>query len=94
MEAAGTDTETLVQFMDRRSQRIHDWIDFVVSCNTPFAITENDSPLKYLKMDGIATETLHLYMARLTRVVESLVADALPPKFGIVFDRWSFQSEH
>ena len=60
----------------------------------PFATTENEAALKYLKMDGIATETFHLYMSRLTRAVESAVADALPAKFGIVFDGWSFQSEH
>ncbi|KAG6952536.1 hypothetical protein JG688_00013238 [Phytophthora aleatoria] len=66
MLASGTNTTTLVSFIDQKSQTVF----------------------------YISTETLLKYAGLVVREVEIDIDLALPVKFGITFDGWTFLSEH
>ncbi|KAG6952916.1 hypothetical protein JG687_00012715, partial [Phytophthora cactorum] len=70
--ASGTGSETLVAFMDTKSQTLYCWIGWTVSCNLPFSFAENTIVRKY------RARYLHQYVHQ----------------FGIIFDGWTFHSEH
>ncbi|KAG3070768.1 hypothetical protein PC110_g9113 [Phytophthora cactorum] len=87
MVASDTGSETLV---DTKSQALYCWIDWTVLCNLPFSFPDNTIVHKY---HGICTETLIKYIGLLTTEVEQIVISVLLPKFGIIFDGWTFHSE-
>ncbi|GMG16410.1 unnamed protein product [Phytophthora fragariaefolia] len=84
----------LIGFVDKKSQTVYSWIDWVVSCNLPFSFPEDEMVVKYASVSPISTETLVKCMGLLTKAVEEIVAAILPKKFGIVFDGSTFRSEH
>ncbi|RLN87599.1 hypothetical protein BBJ28_00027238 [Nothophytophthora sp. Chile5] len=94
MVASGAGSETLVAFMDTKSQTLYCWIDWTVSCNLPFSFPENATVRKYSSLPDICTETLIKYLGLLTTEVEQIVSSVLPAKFGVIFDGWTFHSEH
>ncbi|KAE9286513.1 hypothetical protein PF008_g26646 [Phytophthora fragariae] len=94
MMASGTNTATLVSFIDQKSQTVFCWLDWVTTCNLPFSWCEDPSVSKYTNLERISTETLLKYAGLVVRQVEIDIGLALPVKFGIMFDGWTFQSEH
>ncbi|OWZ13937.1 hypothetical protein PHMEG_00012660 [Phytophthora megakarya] len=94
MMASGTNTATLVSFIDQKSQTVFCWLDWITGCNLPFSWCEDSFVSKYSNLDTISTETLLKYAGLVVRQVEIDIGVALPVKFGIIFDGWTFQSEH
>ncbi|POM67895.1 Hypothetical protein PHPALM_16014 [Phytophthora palmivora] len=94
MAASGTASGTLAAFVDKKSLTIYSWMDFVVDCGLPFAFPEHATARKYTSLAPICTETLLKYMRMTTEAVEEAVISFLPPKFGIIFDGSTYQSEH
>ncbi|KAG3198242.1 hypothetical protein PC128_g6195 [Phytophthora cactorum] len=56
--------------------------------------TLNATVAKYNNLANISTETLLNYAGLVVREVEIDIGLALPVKFGITFDGWTFLSEH
>ncbi|KAF1783470.1 Ribonuclease H-like domain [Phytophthora cactorum] len=94
MLASGTNTTTLVSFIDQKSQTVFCWLDWTTACNLPFTWRENATVAKYTNLANISTETLLKYAGLVVREVEIDIGLALPVKFGITFDGWTFLSEH
>ncbi|GMF57029.1 unnamed protein product [Phytophthora fragariaefolia] len=85
---------TLIGFVDKKSQTVYSWVDGVVSCKLLFSFPDDTTVVTYASVSPISTETLVKYMGLLTKAVEEIVAAILLEKFGIVFDRSTFRSEH
>ncbi|GMF30667.1 unnamed protein product [Phytophthora lilii] len=94
MMASGTNTATLVSFIDRKSQTVLCWLDWATTCNLLFLWCENEVVSKYTSLEKKSTETLLKYAGLVVRQVEIDIALALPAKFGFMLDGWTFQSEH
>ncbi|ETP29558.1 hypothetical protein F442_21329 [Phytophthora nicotianae P10297] len=93
MMASSTNTATL-SFVDQKSQTVFSWMEWITSCNLPFSWCEDPTVSKYTNLDRISTDTLLKYAGLVVREVEIDIGLAIPSKFGIMFDGWSFQSEH
>ncbi|KAE8973201.1 hypothetical protein PR001_g26384 [Phytophthora rubi] len=65
----------------------------MVECNLPFSFPENATVRKHVSIPPICTETFLKYVRLVCREVEKDVAQALPAKFGVVFDDCTFKSE-
>ncbi|ETO81822.1 hypothetical protein F444_03935, partial [Phytophthora nicotianae P1976] len=94
MTSASTSTGTLVGFIDDKTHKVFSWIDMVLSCNLPFSFCETSAASNYVKIESLSTDSLVKYMRLLVREVESVIAGILPKSFGIIFDGWTFRSEH
>lgn len=94
MTCSNGNNGTLVGFIDDKTFKILSWIDMVLSCSLPFSFCESKAAEDYVKIGSISTDSLVSYMELLTREVEVVVSNLLPKKFGIIFDGWTFRSEH
>ncbi|KAE9246993.1 hypothetical protein PF004_g4534 [Phytophthora fragariae] len=94
MMASGTNTATLVSFIDQKSQTVFCWLDWTTACNLPFTWCEDPIVAKYTSLEHLSSETLLKYAHLVVRQVEIDIGLALPVIFGIMFDGWTFQSEH
>ncbi|KAG2780202.1 hypothetical protein PC129_g12283 [Phytophthora cactorum] len=90
MLASGTNTATLVSFIDQKYQTVFCWLDWTTASNLPFTWCENATVAKYTNLANISTETLLKYAGLVVREVEVDIGLALPVKFGIMFDGWTF----
>ncbi|KAE9018887.1 hypothetical protein PF011_g6069 [Phytophthora fragariae] len=94
MMASGTNTATLVSFIDQKSQTVFCRLDWTTACNLPFTWCEDPIVAKYTNLEHLSSETLLKYAHLVVRQVEIDIGLALPVIFGIMFDGWTFQSEH
>jgi len=94
MTGASANTGTLVGFIDDKTHKVFSWIDMVLSCNLPFSFCETKAASDYVKIGSLSTDSLVKYMRLLVSEVETIIASILPKSFGIIFDGWSFRSEH
>ncbi|KUF91796.1 hypothetical protein AM588_10007221 [Phytophthora nicotianae] len=94
MTSASTSTGTLVGFIDDKTHKVFSWIDMVLLCNLPFSFCETSAASNYVMIGGLSTDSLVKYMRLLVREVETVIAGILPKLFGIIFDGWTFWSEH
>ncbi|EGZ09385.1 hypothetical protein PHYSODRAFT_254667 [Phytophthora sojae] len=94
MMASGTNTATLVSFIDQKSQTVFCWLDWTTACNLPFTWCEDPIVAKYTNLEHLSSETLLKYAHLVVRQVEIDIGLALSVIFGIMFDGWTFQSEH
>ncbi|KAG2825821.1 hypothetical protein PC111_g9229 [Phytophthora cactorum] len=85
---------TRIGFVDKKSQTIYSWIDWIVSYNLLFSFLGNQTVAKYAAVQTISPETAEEYMALLTKTLERYIAGIIPKKFGIVWDGCTFRSEH
>ncbi|KAF1780945.1 hypothetical protein GQ600_15117 [Phytophthora cactorum] len=83
-----------IGFVDKKSQTIYSWIDWIVSYNLLFSFLGNQTVAKYAAVQTISPETAEEYMALLTKTLERYIAGIIPKKFGIVWDGCTFRSEH
>ncbi|POM67586.1 Hypothetical protein PHPALM_16385 [Phytophthora palmivora] len=94
MTSASANTGTLVGFIDDKTHKIFSWIDMVLSCNLSFSFCETEAASNYVKIGSLSTDSLVKYMSLLVREVETVIGSILPKSFGIIFDGWTFRSEH
>ncbi|ETM47604.1 hypothetical protein L914_07733 [Phytophthora nicotianae] len=94
LPAAASPAARQLAFVDLKSQTIFSWIDWVVSCNRPLSFLENHTVAKYAAVPFLSTETLEKYMILLTITLEDIIAEVLPKRFGIMWDGWTFRTEH
>ncbi|ETL25409.1 hypothetical protein L916_20734 [Phytophthora nicotianae] len=66
----------------------------VLSCNLPFSFCETSAASNYVKIGSLSTDSLVKYKRLLVREVETVIAGILHKSFGIIFDGWTFRSEH
>ncbi|KAG7355610.1 hypothetical protein IV203_000296 [Nitzschia inconspicua] len=76
-------------FWPPKTQKLHCWISLIVDGLLPFSFCENEMARKYMKHGSIARNTLMKYIDQLSEIVENKIAEVLPMKFALVFDRWS-----
>ncbi|KAF4045468.1 hypothetical protein GN244_ATG02213 [Phytophthora infestans] len=78
MVASGGGSESLLVFVDTRSQTLYCWIDFTISCNTPFSFVENYSVFKPLlgKVNALMCKLRCPNAAAKLRIADYLGADA------------------
>ena len=74
--------------VDKTSQNIYGWIDWVITENLPFSFVEKPTTRKYARKDPISKYTLLKYMDQLGFEVEGKLSLLLPDRFGILFDGW------
>ncbi|KAG7361649.1 hypothetical protein IV203_036750 [Nitzschia inconspicua] len=72
-----------------KTQKLHCWISLIVDGLLPFSFCENEMARKYMKHGPIARDTVMKYIDKLSEIVENKIAEVLPMKFALVFDRWS-----
>ncbi|OWZ08124.1 hypothetical protein PHMEG_00019383 [Phytophthora megakarya] len=94
MTSVSANTGTLVGFIDDKTHKVFSWIDMVLSCNLPFSFCETEAASNYVKIGSLSTDSLVKYMRLLVRAVETVIASNHPKSFGIIFDGWTFRSEH
>ncbi|POM77766.1 Hypothetical protein PHPALM_4795, partial [Phytophthora palmivora] len=94
MTSASANNGTLVGFIDDKTHKIFSWIDMVLSCNLSFSFCETEAASNYVKIGSLSTDSLVKYMSLLVREVETVIGSILPKSFGIIFDGWTFRSEH
>ncbi|ETI30477.1 hypothetical protein F443_22400 [Phytophthora nicotianae P1569] len=92
MMASSTNTATL-SFVDQKSQTVFSWMEWITSCNLPFSWCEDPTVSKYTNLDRISTDTLLKYAGLVVRDLDIDIGLAIPSKFVIMFDGWTFQSE-
>jgi hypothetical protein len=74
--------------VDKISQNIYGWIDWVITDNLPFNFVEKPTTRKYARKDPISKYTLLKYMDQLGYECEGKLMTLLPNRFGILFDGW------
>ncbi|KAG6941899.1 hypothetical protein JG688_00018414 [Phytophthora aleatoria] len=65
--SSGHASGTLIGFVDKKSQTIYSWIDWIVSYNLLFSFLGNQTVAKYAAVQTISPETAEEYMALLTK---------------------------
>ncbi|KAG3103362.1 hypothetical protein PC121_g1009 [Phytophthora cactorum] len=71
MLASGTNTATLVSFIDQKYQTVFCWLDWTTASNLPFTWCENATVAKYTNLANISTETLLKYAGLVVREPQS-----------------------
>ena len=66
----------------------------VVMHNLPFNFVTYPSVVRLAKLKPISVNTLRKYIGLTVKAVEQNIALDLPPKFGLMFDGWSHQTDH
>lgn len=90
----GGNNGTLLSFVDKKSANIFGWLEWIVDANLPLSFCENSLTRRYTTLKPICDDTLVHYMAAVCQEVLRTFSEFLPERFGIVFDGWSFKSEH
>ncbi|EGZ20936.1 hypothetical protein PHYSODRAFT_259536 [Phytophthora sojae] len=70
MMASGTNTATLVSFIDQKSQTVFCWLDWTTACNLPFSRSEDPIVAKYTNLEHLSSETLLKYAHLVVRQAE------------------------
>ena len=64
----------------KKSQTIHDWIEWICMELRPFSFVESEYVKKNVKLEAISKNTLQKYMHLLTKKVEQEIIKAMPEK--------------
>jgi hypothetical protein len=88
------DQAVISKYIDPKVYQVYGWMDWIVTKGLPFTFCEDETNRKYCKLKPLSYKTFMKYMAGVTNKVESLISEALPNKFGLVFDGWSDSSVH
>ena len=72
--------------VDKISQNIFGWIDWVITENLAFSFVEKPTTRNYARKDAISKYALLKYMDQLGFEVERKLSVLLPNQFGILFD--------
>lgn len=86
--------EGLSSFVTTRALQMYEAINWVTATNLPLNFFEHDLTKKYTKLECFERRTLKKCMLKLCPLVEAVISNALPAKFGVCFDGWSHNSEH
>ncbi|ETO77137.1 hypothetical protein F444_07620, partial [Phytophthora nicotianae P1976] len=79
MTSASTSTGTLDGFIDDKTHKVLD---------------RHSALVQLALLILLSTDSLVKYMRLLVREVETVIAGIMPKSFGIIFDGWTFRSEH
>lgn len=89
---AGVVTADIRRFVsvDKISQDIYHWIEWIVSSNLPFSFVDNElTRLNTAKTRGaICRSTLMKHIDQLGYEIEGILKDILPDRFAVAFDGW------
>lgn len=79
---------------NKKTKQIFSWLDFIVMGLHPCSFSKNDYIKKRIKEPVITINALKMYMAALTKLVETKISGMLPNEFSIVFYGWSASETH
>ena len=76
--------------VDKKSQNIFRWIEWVVTSNLPFSFVENKMTRINTKntRETISRTTLMKYLDQLGYEIEEVLAKIIPDRFALAFDGW------
>jgi hypothetical protein len=64
-------------------------LDNIITLNEPFSIVDNATYRLYSKLEPMTRTTLMTTIRKVTAQVTEKITNALPEKFGLVFDGWT-----
>ena len=76
--------------VDKKSQNLYRWIEWIVSSNLPFSFVSNDLTRLNTQnsREPISRTTLMKYMDQLGFEIEGVLSEILPDRFALAFDGW------
>ena len=94
-ETTPSGPQNTLDFMQcKKSQTIHDWIEWICMELRPFSFVESEYVKKNVKLEAISKNTLQKYMHLLTKKVEQEIIKAMPEKIALIVDGWTSGSTH
>jgi hypothetical protein len=74
--------------VDKVTNNLYGWIDWVVTQDLPFSFVENEKARKYSSLTPIARLTLMRYFDALSFECDGILCTILPEIFALFFDGW------
>ena len=76
--------------VDKKSQNIYRWIEWIVSSNLPFSFVSNELTRVNTQStrEPISRTTLMKYLDQLGFKIEGILCEILPDRFALAFDGW------
>ena len=94
-ETTPSGPQNTLDFMQcKKSQTIHDWIEWICMELRPFSFVESEYVKKNVKLEAISKNTLQKCMHLLTKKVEQEIIKAMPEKIALIVDGWTSGSTH
>lgn len=78
----------MVPTVSVKALNVYGWLDLMIGTNQPCNFVENRTMRLYVKgnLTEICTKSLMKYMKLVANEVNTIIKEALPPSFGVIFD--------
>jgi hypothetical protein len=79
-------------FASNKCAKIFQWMEWIIERNMPVSEVDDTLTRSMSKWDSICSKTLLKYIEKVTKKVETKIAEEMPDLIGISFDGWSVGS--
>ncbi|GMF62984.1 unnamed protein product [Phytophthora fragariaefolia] len=93
-QARNISTLEVFGFVDEVTSYMYDWLRWIVERNLPLSEVENPLTRQLDRMRPTSVKTFKIYMERVATRVDSVIAEDMVTRFGLMWDGWSCDTRH